>query len=65
MEMTPLTWTSEKPTKPGWYWCRHNSHVEPEILKVEVSGDTLVIYRDEEMLEMPPGECSGPVVSPT
>jgi hypothetical protein len=20
--MTKLTWTTEKPSEPGWYWCR-------------------------------------------
>jgi hypothetical protein len=24
--MTPLTWTTEKPTAPGWYWWRFRGH---------------------------------------
>lgn len=32
-----MTWTTEKPTKPGWYWFRtqkgHNGHI------VRVDGD--------------------------
>ena len=43
MEMRPLIWTTEKPTKSGWYWWRHNSHVEPDMLKVVILGEKFVV----------------------
>ncbi|MEP6959524.1 MAG: hypothetical protein ABI980_12410 [Nitrospirota bacterium] len=64
MELTPLTWMKEQPTKPGWYWWRSHRRVEPDILKVEISGDKFVIYRDQEVLEPPPGEWAGPLDPP-
>lgn len=59
-----LTWTTEKPTKPGWYWWRNNSCFDPDILKVDVLGDKFVIHRDEDILETPHGEWAGPLEPP-
>ena len=53
--MTTLTRTTEKPTKSGWYWWRNKSHVDPDILKVNVLRDKFVIYRDEDVLDTPQG----------
>lgn len=65
MEQTPLTWTTEKPTQPGWYWWRNNSHFDPDILKVDVLGDRFVIDTDLDVLDTPPGEWTGPLEPPT
>ena len=59
-----LAWTTEKSTNPGWYWWRHNRHVEPDILKVDVLGDKLVIYKDEDVLETPLGDWAGSLKPP-
>lgn len=40
---SPMTWTKEKPTAPGWYWARH-SMGRVEIIQV---------------VESPPDDSSG------
>ena len=63
---TGMTWTTEKPTKPGWYWWRNNaseprvvniwqSRVHASILKASGLGE--VLYCD--------GEWAGPLEPPT
>jgi hypothetical protein len=34
-----MTWTTEKPTKPGWYWWRPLSTDAPALVEVTIDGD--------------------------
>lgn len=37
-----MTWTTEKPTKPGWYWCRPSPKDEAiVVLAYETDDDEL------------------------
>jgi hypothetical protein len=40
MPMTPLCWTAEKPTQPGWYWYQPDPSTEPIVLKVNADLKT-------------------------
>jgi hypothetical protein len=47
--MSELTWTSEKPTEPGWYWHRISVHTKPTFVKMwqdENDGGRLVFTGD-------------------
>ncbi len=33
-----MTWTTVKPTKAGWYWCRRTLGSQPRIRQVETDG---------------------------
>ena len=59
-----VNWTTDTPTKPGRYWWRHNSHVEPDILKIAILGEKFVVHNGEDVLDTPPGEWAGPLVRP-
>jgi len=60
-----MIWTTEKPTKPGWYWYRKNEQ-EKSLLKLGVytfSDQMKAIWpsgRSESVISMS-GEWSGPV----
>ena len=64
-----LTWTTEKPIVPGWYWWRYGGcdriryvhsvdHVQPAILRVECPDGW---YEDIHNVD---GEWAGPVQMP-
>jgi hypothetical protein len=65
-----LTWTSEKPTKPGWYWWRRG-HADPARLIyhgaewdriVDFAGlDEPVTFISGHLIE---GEWAGPLEPP-
>jgi hypothetical protein len=66
-----LTWISEKPTKPGWYWYR--AQVQPprlESLQVvlieQYLGDRLLmsLIGSDERLPIPHGQWAGPLEPP-
>ena len=63
-----MIWTTEQPTKPGWYWYR-KSEQEKNLLKLGVyafSDQMKAIWpsgRSESVISMP-GEWSGPVEVP-
>jgi hypothetical protein len=68
-----LTWTKEKPTKPGWYWLRLyvsrgdlGSGYRPNIAYVQDDGSICFLGSEsdlkiEEVLE---GEWAGPIEPP-
>ena len=38
--MTGQTWTTDQPTKPGWYWYRFSERdVNPEICRLTEDGE--------------------------
>ena len=62
-----MTWTTEKPTKPGWYWWRQlPTDTEFQIVRVRVDdmglqsddGKSLIALNDKfyELVENMPGE---------
>lgn len=69
--MTP-SWTSEKPTQPGWYWWRSNKKSEPFIMHLgmtarEIDGPEILCTDNCEDQETPDdlgGEFLGPLEVP-
>lgn len=63
-------WTTDKPTKPGWYWWRPtNVSISPEIVSVQENGNVLLvydkrIYRVDSMIYGADGEWAGPLEPP-
>jgi hypothetical protein len=56
-----MTWTTQKPTVPGWYWYREIEG-EPEILSIYKDNGQLLISGIG--LQEFPGEWVGPLESP-
>jgi hypothetical protein len=56
-----MTWTTEKPTVPGWYWYREIEG-EPEILSIYKDNGQLLISGIG--LQEFPGEWAGPLEPP-
>jgi hypothetical protein len=56
-----MTWTTEKPTVPGWYWYREIEG-EPEILAIYKDNGQLLISGIG--LQEFPGEWAGPLKPP-
>lgn len=59
-----MTWTTERPQRPGWYWFRntdydirmvHVVHSETALVEEETDGD---------QHELPDGEWAGPLAPP-
>lgn len=63
-----MSWTSDKPTEPGWYWVKTNA-INPQIvqLTVYVNGSNTVSPALVAVnYNLTGGELwSGPLVSPT
>lgn len=38
-----MRWTTERPTKPGWYWIKQGCDIDPQIVEVKLD-DTYVLY---------------------
>jgi hypothetical protein len=61
--MDKLTWTSTKPSEPGWYWWRYGvGDVWPRIL--EVTREEAGGLGAEIDLFWPNGEFAGPLSPP-
>ncbi len=66
-----MNWTSEKPSKPGWYWYRATDQGEPSIERVVVDrrhGRTCMVLEDGpeglEEVALYGGEWFGPLEVP-
>lgn len=68
-----MTWTSELPAVPGWYWWRHNGHIDHvtayrqggRIRIAEGGGDVLMTYSLKQHAKRYPGsEWAGPIPPP-
>ena len=59
-----MTWTIEKPTKPGWYWYRKNEEQSQVLMQMQGIGEQTTAVgpngRWESVFNMP-GEWSGPL----
>jgi len=69
MNMDPRQWTSEKPTKSGFYYYRQSNDEDPIVLKVEVLDDCkgvvwLLGDNASESLEQCHGDWAGPIEPP-
>ncbi len=64
--LAPLTWTKEKPTKPGWYWHRTLPGYVHEPIWVGQENGILKYWHvvEECWYELPPGEWAGPIPEP-
>lgn len=66
-----MTWISDKPTKPGWYWFNGDTFYPPQIVSVQYTGtrkyDFLRVYfmsgQQSDPLELN-GKWSGPLTPP-
>ena len=63
-----MKWTSEKPTKPGWYWYRGETDLNELI--IWVSSDLRVVYPaslnfKSFAVDEVPGQWAGPIEPPT
>jgi len=66
-----LTWTSEKPTRPGWYWYRVQVHPEhigiTQVVLIEQYRDwelLMSVIGTDERLPIPNGQWAGPLEPP-
>ena len=69
MNMDPRQWTSERPTKSGFYYYRQSNDEDPIVLKVEVLDDRkgvvwLLGDNASEPLEQCHGDWAGPIEPP-
>jgi hypothetical protein len=64
----PHQWTSEKPTKSGFYYYRQSNDEDPIVLKVELLDDRKVVWlpgdNAAEPLEQCHGDWAGPIEPP-
>ncbi len=68
----PLIWTTQKPTKPGWYWYRGDAVIMPQPVQIVecftggVSDEKLNMFIAGEPLgrALPAGEWAGPIEAP-
>lgn len=69
-----MIWTTDKPTRPGWYWWRNPElHYRAQVCRVSHAraphdGEALgVAYTDGErytLADMVGGEWAGPILEP-
>jgi hypothetical protein len=62
-----LAWTTERPTKPGWYWYRgqFNGNTVKVIHFIDDDGDgPYIVTSDDLALNDLDGEWAGPVEPP-
>lgn len=61
-------WTSEKPTKSGFYYYRQSDDEDPIVLKVDIRDDRRVVWlpgdNAAEPLEQCHGDWAGPIEPP-
>lgn len=51
-----MTWTTEKPTKPGWYWCRwvmEDDRGDAVACKLDFNDDHVLCLVQEEFDWLP------------
>jgi hypothetical protein len=65
-----MTWTTEKPSKPGWYWWRKVGH-KPEMLRVSGGYSNMIVsvMLSTRVMSRPienddEGEWAGPLEAP-
>ena len=58
-----FTWSSEQPTKEGWYWLRQYKDSVPEIVKVDDKRD--IELWDQNVLDLDHAEWAGPIQMPS
>jgi hypothetical protein len=65
--MDKLTWTTETPTVPGWYWWRNNTGYEAVVNVVRMPAGQLYFYVPDvsKSVESANGEWAGPLEPPT
>ena len=66
-ESEGMIWTTEKPTKPGWYWYRSecDGHTVKVIHYIDDDGDGPYLATSEDLaLNDLDGEWAGPVEPP-
>jgi hypothetical protein len=61
-----MTWTTEKPQIPGWYWRKYYSYNKPvaRIVHVIKSGSYLVLEDHGGLVESLNGDWAGPLEVP-
>ena len=62
-----LSWTTDKPTMPGWYWWREVDSKDGFIVQVDIEGETVSssgTADDASLDEMVGGEWAGPLEPP-
>lgn len=60
------TWTTQKPTSPGWYWYRSNRE-EPKCVEFVYVDSFGLLFNDSRLprnLDDWPGEYAGPIPMP-
>jgi len=71
--MSDLTWTTDKPTKPGWYWYRENNRLCVWYVRVGDGKRTeLWVYQPHrisdghgiQLFYFKGGEWAGPIKEP-
>ena len=71
--MSNLEWTTEQPTKPGWYWFRFGPIHEPAMfcifVRVGIQGGELWVRHVLPLIAEKPasdydGEWAGPLIPP-
>ena len=60
-----MIWTSEKPTRPGWYWWRSPMYA-PSPQRIELNGpdEPYCATMEEDNLDELGGEWAGPILEP-
>lgn len=65
-----MIWTTEKPTKPGWYWWRdpYKNNRAPEVCRVMDRKGQLIAYFNDDSIYLTeftqPCEWAGPIPEP-
>lgn len=63
-----MTWTTDKPTRPGWYWWRYDAtSPTPAIYHVELDHKALITrgWMNSALPLVDDGEWAGPLEPPT
>lgn len=59
-----MTWTTEKPTKPGWYWWRRGTWMFIRTVHADDDGQCWADGYTVEQLCEHDGEWAGPIAPP-
>lgn len=65
-----MTWTTQQPTQPGWYWWRWRNDKDPEIVRISTGADNRLWMEEMEnypgatSLEKVHGQFAGPIPEP-
>lgn len=58
-----MNWTTDKPTKPGWYWARMSPN-EPHVCELVFDEDGVTLVNGETFSQMEDHEWAGPLEPP-